>query len=508
MPEQLLPSDSDSAERGSAQVEVGPNNADRGADVGDLALKNSGVELAEHASEQAASALDLASDLEARLDYDKLVGALMGREQKLGTGSRSPVNLMYDTMRLHSIRQMLEGGIVGIPAEELEGAKAGLRQFEDDWRGHGLLRSDKDAEHDQNVPQLSANQSRQLVSDLEKAEMLNSRYKFSRTNLLNSEIYFDITNIARILSSPEVPPKDLNDAFISVSLALNDGLRGALSKQLLAGIRRLPPHDFDVNIDTDRYAAFIERARAIDVDEALGQMEVAGDFAELPFDYSEKRLKEFLGKSIPPVALAGVKRVEFRPMTKEEDGEDGASGYHLYQKEIDGSVVVIATTRLRDIYQSAMHDDETESAAESAKWAELSARAAMENTLVHEFGHELHEQLPTAALKRWDDASSSDPVHITRYVKRQFEADNMHAYCEDFADSNELFVMLPEALHSMSSVRYDQMSQLYHELMPTYGEVLEPIQSGRMLSAKLLRQSAGISETEAREGYLRYETEQ
>src|SRR5690606_34354542 len=110
----------------------------------------------------------------------------------------------------------------------------------------------------------------------------------------------------------------------------NEPLSALVGARVMSEAAKLSANNFEMDTDTEAYKELVEQARSIDTNEALGNIEIAGSFDNLPFEYSEAELRFFLLRYIPPLALKTVKRIEFCPITDEDHaGHGGSAGLHI-----------------------------------------------------------------------------------------------------------------------------------------------------------------------------------
>jgi hypothetical protein len=415
-----------------------------------------------YAPQKAASLKQQTELLIARIDYDKSVlAAFATRPDKDEHTPRSSQSMLfYDICKVIRLQQFLEAG-TSAPYADLASAETSLQQYETDWRQLGLLRDTTSTEA---TPHVSDEQIRRALAHVDVVHTIKQRY--SRKNDPSRTQVFVLQGLAELLDDNSKAYDSIREIFIPAASTLNTALKNALKQYIVGELGRLPD-DYAMQIGSDEYTQLTENARKIDGEAALERLDVVGDFAALPFDFSEADLKEYLVGNIPPIALSSLKRISFRELTAEESKEDTTLGIHRYSKELAGSEIVISTSKIAEHYSTVAsnpYGDKKQNEENAKKFAKI----LMLRTISHEFGHELHDMLTAAALARWEEKRQSDPTFITKYVQSMHESDHRHRYMEDFADTLSLFLNMPDELRLLSPVRYAAMEEIYADFMPNY----------------------------------------
>lgn len=460
------------------------------------------AELEKHAPEKAAEVKQQGDELTASLDYDKVVAAAFADEDDPTPieGMRiSSTNLLYDVSKAIGIGKLLEQGGSSPSYQMLKSVEYTLSKYADEWKEKGLVK-EAIANPETNGVVLSAEQITEIETHIKDVYDVRTKYK-----KFDSDIQSKTQAVLSLANQVQEAKQSssVDELFNNSGVVYNEGLSGAVNRRLVQKLGELPAEEFEADIASETYARLVEQARNVNVAEALKNIEVSGSFENLPFEYSEAELKLFLLSSVPATALASLKRIQFRPMTKEEDAEDNTLGFHTWSEELGGTEIVISNAKVRERYESirqlmSQHKD-------AELMAQLSAKNRMQQTITHEFGHELHAVLPVAALKRWDEQRTSDPTNVTAYVKDRFDNNHQHRYMEDFADSMALFINQPEILTIISPTRFDAMQQIFEEYMPHYSELTKKLQERRIATDRMVRASNGMSDEDVKSTYLSHE---
>jgi hypothetical protein len=463
------------------------------------------AELENHASEKAAGVAAQARELEASLDYDKAVSDAFADDDRTTPheeGIRlSSINRLYEVSRIIAVQKLLESS-PPLSYQELKSVEHSLSTTRTKWEEHGLLKDNTDGESKdgENVP-LLLDQITDIEAHLTEVSVIRSKYKIFDSPTISQMV--SILYFTHQIKESEELPGSIDDIYGRSHVVYNEGLATALNNRLVQKLQELPAHEFDGDIGSEGYAQFVEQAREIALADAHKNLEISGSIENLPFEFSETELRLFLITSVPAVALKSVKRIQFRPLSDEEDEVDNKLGIFRHSKELDGWEIVVSDVKVKENYEDTLkyyaeYDDAEDIALHHAK-------TQMLRTITHEFGHALHEVLPVAALKRWEDKRVTDPTNITAYVKSRHDEDHPHRYMEDFADSMAKFIVSPAELSLTSSVRYEAMQEIYEEYMPLYAAVTQKKQEGIIAHDKKFRSSVGESDEEARKRYLSHE---
>lgn len=463
-------------------------------------------ELEKYAPEKAVEVKQKAFELEASLDYDKVVAQSYADEDDTTPfeGSRlSSINLLYDVSRVIGVRKLLESG-TPLTYHQLKSIEHSLNTSATEYEEKGLVKEQGEATVEAGSV-LTEEQITSLESHIKDVYELRMKYKkFDGTLQRKTQAVLSVTR--QMKEHDDEVPTDLDELYTRAKIIYNDDLSAAVNRRLTQKLKELPASEFEADINSEAYSRLIEQARGTDIAETLKNLEVSGSLENLPFEFSEAELKLFLLTSVPAAVLASVKRIQFRSMTQEEDKEDNTLGLHKWSDELGGSEIIISDAKVRERYQDILELFGDDPNAE--QYAQLSARNRMLQTITHEFGHELHEILPVAALKRWEEQRVTDPTNITAYVKSRHDSDHMHRYMEDFADTMALFINQPEILTVISPTRFNAMQQIFEEVMPLYPEATKKLQDRRIAIDRTTRMSKGVSDEMIKSTYLSHEATQ
>lgn len=487
------------------QVEGIPNDFKAGLlayEASTAKIEAAEKELNKYAPEKVVEVKRKAAALEASLDHDKVVAMAYADDDDPPSfeGVRlSSINLLYDVSKVIGVRKLLESGRP-LSYQQLKSVEYGLTTSVTEWKEKGLVR-----ERGEDVTEAGTPLTDKQIADMEAHinDVYNIRTKYKKFDEVGRKTQA-ILGLTRQMKEYDEVPTNLHELYTGARIIYNDGLRAAMNCRLTQKLGELPADEFEADINSEAYARLVEQAKATDVAEALKKLEVSSSFENLPFAFSEAELKLFLLRSVPAAALSSVKRIQFRPMTQEEDKEDTTLGFHAWSDELDGSEIIISDAQVRKHYQDILEllgDDPN-----AEQYAQLSARNRMLQTITHEFGHELHEILPVAALKRWEDQRVTDPTNVTAYVKSCHDSNHQHRYMEDFADTMALFIQRHEILTVISPTRFNAMQQIFEEFMPLYPETTKKLQDHLIAVNRMTRLNEGISDEAIKSRYLRHET--
>ncbi|HUC20928.1 MAG TPA: hypothetical protein VMR98_05565, partial [Candidatus Polarisedimenticolaceae bacterium] len=439
------------------------------------------AELEKHTLEKAADIRQQALQLEASLDYDKVVAVAFEND----------INVLHGVSRVIGMRQLLE--VEPLPTyDQLESIKLSLLGFTERWQEEGLIREGGVEPQEPEGVALDPEKVAAIEARVLDAEDIHAKYR-KHDEAIQANVR-EVQRLTRQIKESGRTALTVDELFKSTPTIHNQELGAAVNRRLMQKLGELPA-DFEADLDSEAYARLVEEARSIEATEVLKNLEISGTFENLPFTFSEAELKQFLLNSVPSNALASIKRVQFRPLTKEEDEADNTWGLHSWSKELNGWEIIISDAKLGKYYQDALEEF---NGTEAKAMALLSTKNSMLQTVSHEFGHALHQVLPLAALQRWEQQRASDPVNITAYVKGHHDTDHVHRYREDFSDTYALFVNRPEVLIAISPTRFAAMRQILEEYMPDYAITLQQ-QQDRLIA------NSDLSDADVRRIYLRHE---
>lgn len=462
-------------------------------------IESAAAELEKHAPEKAAAVAEQAKELEGRVDYDKVVAAAFADDDRAIRPGASSMSLLYDVSRAIGARKLLEQS----PSPEywqIQSVEHYLAKYTDTWEELGLLKAEGEQYHESSNEPLSGEDITEIETHIEDVRNLRKNYKqFDDRN--NRDTTRTVLHLSEKLRETEQPAADVDELFTEIKTIYNKELYGAINKRLVQKLDELPAEEFETDVHSESYTKLVEKAKEIDVTEALENIELAGTLEKLPFEYSEAELKNVLAASVPVIALEAVKRIEFRPMTKEEDEEDTTAGFHRWSEELNGSEIVISDAGVRKVYETSREFGNGSEANEI--FAQAIAKRKMQETITHEFAHALHTALPVAALQRWEEQRATDPAHITEYVKYHHDNNHINRYKEDFADTMKLFVHQPAVLTFSSPTRFNAMQQIFEEFMPAYSNEEKKSLERRMFENKRGRPVKDVSYEEIKNLLLR-----
>jgi len=395
------------------------------------------AELNNYAPEKTEEVAKKAAILEEAIDYHELTDEIFAGLNQEETYRKS-VELLEDVSRVIAIRKLLNQPQAVPDFSHLELLEETLLQYEKEWQEHNLLRpssSEAQAEPHAALPlkELFTN----IRVKLNTAYRIFDRYEANRSGSRRRKIVLDATRTFDYMASSIKEGQDeptIEDVVRENPFRVyNKQLVALLGERLAKEINELPANELEFDIQSEAYKELVEKARNIDADEVVKNMEVAGSFDSLPFAYGETELRSFLLKEIPPLALQAVKRVEFRTLTQGEAKEHNTAGIIKWSSDQSGFIIVISTDQVQEEYDyyKPRHGDTV---------ARLDAMFSMERVIAHEFGHALHNELPIAILKQWDDKFADDGIHVTDYVARRYNNNHPHRYIEDFAESFAMYI--------------------------------------------------------------------
>lgn len=470
------------------------------------------AELEKHAPEKAKAVLAQLLDFESRIDYPVLAEFLAHRDD---TDTDSTASILFGA------RRDLESG-TEVSYRYLRNLERELANTTKYWGNSSIV-------VDEPLPPYRAKTDEPLEP---KLEALQKKYMDTTFNIVERKYHrgdafspegqeaSSILEFGRRLKAGShddgFAPEELTTA---APRYYNEQLQAAIKDQLA---QRIVDLDFDRNFETDydsqAYADMVVHDRLIDGAEAVAKMEITGDLSKLPFEFSATALREILQDYVPAVALAHVKRVEFRPLTKDEAESDTALGLHIPDRDGTGSTIIISDERVVEHYQERMRlmnavkhqlvgdfKNPDDYDTDAKRIAEEFALEHMMETVAHEFGHAMHDAIPVAALRRWDEQISGDKTNITPYIKLNHDQNSRNRYIEDFAESFSMFTVRPDKLALISPARFEAMEEIFDDFMPDYDERLKPLQDEQIDQAEAERKKEHLTKEEARRILLAHE---
>lgn len=308
----------------------------------------------------------------------------------------------------------------------------------------------------------------ETLATFERIDLLTRAYR----KTYGTEQLKQIRDIHTLLDIDDRPAESLDSAATSLNYDKPPAVRRALAQHGMRVFESIPEHDRVLDMDTKAYRTFVENAREIDPQRALETIEITGDFKELPFDFDEQQLREFIEQNLPPLAYHRVSRVEFRAL-EEDEQDDTTLGYHWRDPETGTSTIVISAPALRKMWREQILDQVGKIAPDKAlQIARDEVKAKMKGTIEHEFMHALHIDLPLAFLDHWHQITEEDQTPVSAYVLNTRRTRPFHGDREDFAVSGEVFRGRPERLAALSARRYRALQNLHADIMPTYDATL------------------------------------
>ncbi|CAN5375986.1 hypothetical protein BH10PAT3_BH10PAT3_5930 [soil metagenome] len=259
----------------------------------------------------------------------------------------------------------------------------------------------------------------------------------------------------------------------------NAQMRAALGRQLTAQYGLLPSHKYELEIDTEAYRLLAAQAREIDVKVLLDGVEVAGIPKDSPFEFNTETLKNYLLSAVPPLAFINLKKITFRAIAPDETILDNAAGFYRRWSEELGGAEIVVTDRYFKLPETDWRGNPITYDQATLETTVKRNKSQLLNILAHEAAHALHDELPVAALQRWDTDASSHQYPVTPYVEDNWREDRGGKYMEDFAESLMLYANKPEHLDRVSWIRYMSMRDIYRELMPGHDFDMDMLEDSR-----------------------------
>jgi hypothetical protein len=452
-------------------------------------LGNRYRELDIFAPEKAAEVLATLTDIESRIDYPKMAAAMIddakpelnkkfsliaGTKQLIEAGQ--PLGFTY----LASTHDKVLRDVV-----ELQGAGYML----DNAPEHS---SSPDAEF--NIHQFVE----AAMDDISTAASLTIDYRsHDIPNHPSRELRWQLLRAANFTrNATELTPENVAGLH---SHAMNQAMMAAVNAHVQRSVAALPARDYEFDTSSDSYAQMTEQARNIDALKAAEAIEIEGNLGDLPFEFDADELRDYLMSNFPALALENTRKIDFRPLTKEEDKNDTTNGLMQWDKELGGGVITISDAKVKQYYaQLAAEYPDGELINQAV------SKEEMLEVIAHEVAHVLHTVLPVAALKRWHEMREKHPTNVTAYVKERFDAVHVHRYQEDFAESIALYTQNPAALDAISEPRFVAVEQIFEEFMPDAANVKK---ARRQIIDRRSNRDASVGKTkdDIRATYLAHE---
>jgi hypothetical protein len=460
------------------------------------------AELATHAPEKADAVGTKAAKLEASLDYNKAV-------QLMNNGYGGLRDQIY---KIIGARMLLTENRNQLSYGELQTIDDHLNMFAETLESHNLLGEPREIiteANDLDTQRVTAAQEIQHTSEItSRAVELVTRYKDENpvttrksTELQNAVLRAN--NLLKDLDSATRVNTTYQELYdYSLTPYMNPALETALLQYALEDVRGKFDEQFDLSTDSETYLSFVENARSIDVDRVLDALEIREGYDTLPIEFNKDIIRAFVKEVVPPIALEAVKRIEIRPLTREEDEKDTTFGFCDHDNEIGGLKIVISSEAIKKEYDHQLVRARLLPGGPD-QLASKGTLAAVKHVLAHEYAHAFHQKAPLAALDKWERRCNQDPTMITAYVKRMFNSNHPHKFAEDFADSLGIFSTRPERLTITSSARFDGMSELYNDFMPGYAIGLWRQQKQQIIDDRLVWHTFGISDEDIRSFWLK-----
>lgn len=453
--------------------------------------------------EKVAIAVEKLKMLDARLDGDAVVAAAFEVDDLTEIteieAKRRSFNVLYEIGReLNSIEHLRQklGSLGDLTFDRVEAIGHALERYEQKWHARGILQEVDKVVDEKELAERFPEHMVGVRDRIDRVAKLRGRYRgiYNYDEWVKEQAVGDfITEIEKVNDALE------EDHSAPADILCRGALGAALAKRLEQKVKELPADDY-APVDSKHYVELAERARSLDVGEVVANLEVAGSFEDLPFEYSERDVRFFLATSMPASAVSAIRRITFRPIDPEKDRvkeNENTLGFHYWSRDGE-SEIVISPAKISENYQKVRELLLKEGGADAEELAIELARTEMEYGLSHECAHVLHRTLPIAALERWTQLTAADQTKITQYVAMRYTTKDEGRYMEDFADTAALFACQPHELSVTSPVRFEAMKQIYQEFMqPEYFKFLQE----RQQFTSHLNKKWSTAE-EAKEAYL------
>jgi hypothetical protein len=159
---------------------------------------------------------------------------------------------------------------------------------------------------------------------------------------------------------------------------------------------------------------------------------------------------------LPLQLVDGIKQIDVQDWRSDQDPNSewvGTGDMNLDDKTLR----LYVGARLRALEQADEADKDT---------MRLIVKNLITETLLHEVTHYAHgNRMTLEMIREWERVISSDPVHVSEYVKHvhrdgeKVEGENFAAQ-EDLADSIKMYFSLPYTLMQKSEARYKYINEL------------------------------------------------
>lgn len=300
-------------------------------------------------------------------------------------------------------------------------------------------------------------------------------------------------------------PHSLERLQTASGLISDDRVTAALQLNLQRLLKSIPPERLELSTNSEVYKEATKCAREIDVEQALEKLDVSG-LEGLPFAIDEAELKAYIGRYVPPIAIADVTKFEVRDLTEEEESSDIHAASYIPGSKHGEGIVVVSRKYLQRIYDSA-----TKKEYQYLNKEELERMVAEELRLtffeftLHEYGHALHYNVDAAAMKRWEEDIDADDTAVTPYVTKSRQEDETTGRREDFAETCRYFIARPGELMIGSQDRLSAMTELYRDYFPGFDDVLREELASTVKSSLYLERMRGRSIEDMRRNWFPHE---
>ncbi|MFA6184536.1 MAG: hypothetical protein WCT51_04235 [Candidatus Shapirobacteria bacterium] len=183
---------------------------------------------------------------------------------------------------------------------------------------------------------------------------------------------------------------------------------------------------------------------------------------------TEGIVKAFLEGTLP-TAFLKIGKIEVSRERSEDDidfgnNEDNANG--KTKKVIVGEFKPILNDKGKLIYGNiTIYEPFEMDNGDNNEKKEFFIRGAFLDTLTHEIGHGVHNDLGVDDLKKWENVMRDDETEITWYVGYAGNKSKSTKKREDFCESFMMFTKDPSLLQILSESRFRYMKELFETYM-------------------------------------------